>query len=182
MVALPASSLHSLWKTSLLFSQILGQIKYTKITLETEKESLASNLALEQDMQPGLVSRVKSRGWNPGRVSAVGTAGSPWLLGKQLSPLFVVARITTFFWFCSRLGSWEFTYYTLQLAILKLSRKERARRSWAVVAQLSVGQCCSDNSPLLSEEAESNNFIWIRDPVSPSKVFVTSGMFSWVIT
>lgn len=73
MVALPASSFHSLRKTSLLFSQILGQIKYTKITLETEKESLASNLASEQYMQPLLVSPVKSHGWNPVRVSSAGT-------------------------------------------------------------------------------------------------------------
>lgn len=134
MVALPASSFHSLRKTSLLFSQILGQIKYTKITLETEKESLASNLALEQHMQPWLVSQVKSGGWKPGRVSSAGTAGSPWLLCKQIPPLFVVARMTTFVCFNVRLSSWEFTHYTLQLNNLKLSRNKRASRSWTMVA------------------------------------------------
>lgn len=156
MVALPASSFHSLRKTSFLFSQILGQIKYTKITLETEKESLASNLASEQYMQPLLVSQVKSRGWNPGRVSSAGTAGSPWLLCKQISPLFVVAGMATFVCFHARLSSWESRHYTLQLANLKLSRKERARRSWTVVVQLPAGQCAVAFHCCMEKRQESN--------------------------
>ena len=140
MVALPASSFHSLRKTSLLFSQILGQIKYTKITLETEEESLASNLASEQYMQPLLLSQVKSRGWNPGRVSPARTTGSPWLLCKQIYPLSGVARMTTSVCFHDRPSSWKSRHYTLQLANLKFSRKERARRSWTMV-EWPGGQC-----------------------------------------
>lgn len=74
--------------------------------------------------------------------------------------------MTTFVCFHARLSSWETRHYTVQLAKLKLSRKERARKSWTVVVWLPSGQCAVTFHQYMEKEQESNISIKVvKDPV-----------------